>query len=244
LRNLVFLGVILCAVFIEKPFFLREGIMIGAAIASWRLTPKSIHDSNHFTFHPLMEVALLFVGIFATMIPALDWLGLHAKDFARGTPGFFYWSTGILSAVLDNAPTYLSFLTSSFGLFVTDDLVREVATALQNGATLPESELVQRAVGFLHRHHGVGAASLPVEEIKVALLLANPAWAKIVASISVGAVFFGAATYIGNGPNFMVKAIASQTHCHTPSFFGYILRFTLPCLVPMLLLVWFLFFRG
>jgi Na+/H+ antiporter NhaD/arsenite permease-like protein len=63
-------------------------------------------------------------------------------------------------------------------------------------------------------------------------------------AISVGAVFFGAATYIGNGPNFMVKAIADQQRVPTPAFLGYILKYSLPYLAPMLVVIWLLFFRG
>jgi Na+/H+ antiporter NhaD/arsenite permease-like protein len=63
-------------------------------------------------------------------------------------------------------------------------------------------------------------------------------------AISVGAVFFGACTYIGNGPNFMVKSIAEHQRAHAPSFLGYVFRFTLPCLVPVLAVVWWVFFRS
>jgi Na+/H+ antiporter NhaD/arsenite permease-like protein len=62
-------------------------------------------------------------------------------------------------------------------------------------------------------------------------------------AISVGAVFFGANTYIGNGPNFMVKSIADQQKVNTPTFLGYVFKYTLPFMVPMLLMVWLLFFR-
>ncbi len=61
-------------------------------------------------------------------------------------------------------------------------------------------------------------------------------------AIAVGAVFFGAMTYIGNGPNFMVKSIAEQTGIHMPSFFGYILRYSIPILLPIFLVVWLIFF--
>ena len=62
-------------------------------------------------------------------------------------------------------------------------------------------------------------------------------------AISIGAVFFGASTYIGNGPNFMVKAIAERQKVPTPGFLGFIFKYTLPCLAPMLVLIWLLFFR-
>jgi Na+/H+ antiporter NhaD/arsenite permease-like protein len=70
----------------------------------------------------------------------------------------------------------------------------------------------------------------------------TPEFGSLLVAISVGAVFFGANTYIGNGPNFMVKAIADHQKVHTPTFIGYVLRFTLPVMLPMLLIVWLLFF--
>ncbi|NOS71504.1 MAG: sodium:proton antiporter, partial [Verrucomicrobia bacterium] len=163
---------------------------------SYFTTRESVNESNHFNFHPIQEVAILFVGIFATMMPALDWLALNADKLGSPTPGFFYWGSGGLSAVLDNAPTYLCFLEALMG------------------AT----------------HDG----SLPH------LLMTN---ATSVVAISVGAVFFGACTYIGNGPNFMVKSIAEQQKVHTPTFLGYVFKFTLPYMLPMLAVVWWLFFR-
>jgi Na+/H+ antiporter NhaD/arsenite permease-like protein len=82
-----------------------------------------------------------------------------------------------------------------------------------------------------------------VEHIEVAFLLGNSAFNSFILAISVGAVFFGAATYIGNGPNFMVKSIAHHQRVSTPTFLGFILKYTLPCLAPMLVLIWLLFFR-
>jgi Na+/H+ antiporter NhaD/arsenite permease-like protein len=81
------------------------------------------------------------------------------------------------------------------------------------------------------------------DHLKVALLLSDASLARSVIAISVGAVFFGAMTYIGNGPNFMVKSIADQNKIHTPGFISYITKFALPYLLPVCLLVWFLFFR-
>ena len=197
LPNLLFLAVILGAIFIEA-IFVRELLMIAAALGSYFTTKKSVHAANRFNFHPLQEVAILFAGIFATMMPALDWLGLHAREILGATPSpaVFYWGTGGLSAVLDNAPTYLGFFSALSGV-----------TGL--GTT---AELVGQ--------HGL----------------------KIIA-ISIGAVFFGAATYIGNGPNFMVKAIADEEKICTPSFLGFFSKYTLIFLLPVLLVVWLLFFR-
>ena len=199
LANLFFLAVIISAVFINTPPFLREALMLAAAAGSYFTTNKSVHESNHFSFHPVKEVAVLFVGIFATMMPALDWLALNA-DKLLGThpaPGIFYFGSGTLSSVLDNAPTYLSFLSALFGTSGTSDI------------------------------H--------------ALLALHP---KFIIAISIGSVFFGANTYIGNGPNFMVKAIADQQKVHTPTFVDYVWKFTLPFMLPMIVVVWWIFFRS
>jgi Na+/H+ antiporter NhaD/arsenite permease-like protein len=201
LANLFFLAVILGAVFVSQPVFLREALMLAAAVGSYFTTKKSVHKANHFNFHPIREVAVLFASIFATMMPALDWLGLHAKDLLgdNPSPGTFFWGTGGLSAVLDNAPTYLGFLSALSGA---------------SGAK------------------------------EIAELLGQNAGALSVLAISVGAVFFGAATYIGNGPNFMVKAIAGQEKIPMPGFIGFAFKFTLPFLLPVLITIWLLFFRG
>ena len=199
LPNLFFLAVILGAVFVTRPVFVRETLMVAAAIGSYCTTPKSVHAANDFNFHPVWEVAVLFAGIFATMMPALDWLNLNARGLLgdHPPPGIFFWGTGILSSTLDNAPTYLGFLDALFGV---------------TGAGSTGELLTQHALNLL--------------------------------AISVGAVFFGAATYIGNGPNFMVKAVADQQKIRTPTFPGFVLKFTVPFLLPMLLAVWLIFFRG
>jgi Na+/H+ antiporter NhaD/arsenite permease-like protein len=249
--NLVFLGVILGAVFINDPPFLREALMVGAAVASYWTTRRSIHEANHFDFHPIREVAILFAGIFATMIPALDWLQAHAGELGRPSPAFFYWATGVLSSFLDNAPTYLSFLSTEFGAFAHSDVVRQVLEHIRNhGADLgaasgPQSEQLRQVLGLLARYHPVelGSRAVTVEHVEMALILTDPFASRCLVAISIGAVFFGANTYIGNGPNFMVKAIADQKRVHTPSFLGYVLRFAVPYLLPMLVLVWWLFFR-
>jgi Na+/H+ antiporter NhaD/arsenite permease-like protein len=197
--NLLFLGVILGAVFITRPAFVREGLMLAAAAGSWFTTKKSVHAENEFTFHPVIEVAVLFAGIFTTMIPALEWLN-HGAARLLGqdpSPGTFYWGTGTLSAVLDNAPTYLGFLSALSGVAGTGQI----------------SDLLAQKAGH-------------------------------VLAISIGAVFFGAATYIGNGPNFMVKAIAEQRGVPMPSFMNFIIKFSVPFLAPVLIAIWLIFFRG
>ncbi|MGH7952973.1 MAG: sodium:proton antiporter [Limisphaerales bacterium] len=198
LPNLFFLAVILAAVFVNKPIFVREGVMLAAALGSFFTTKKTVHQSNHFNFHPISEVAILFAGIFATMMPALDWLGFHARELlgANASPGIFYFGAGTLSATLDSAPTYLGFLSALFDTTRAKDI----------------SELLNQ-----HSLH--------------------------ILAMSVGAVFFGAATYIGNSPNFMVKAIADHQKIRTPGFLAFVFKFTLPFLLPMLLIVWLAFFR-
>lgn len=200
LKNLCWLAVILVAIFRRHPPFLSEALMIGAAVGSYFMTPKPIHEANDFNFHPIREVAWLFVGIFATMVPALDYLEANAKSLGLSSPITFYWLTGSLSAVLDNAPTYLTFLAAAMGL---------------HDLTLNEPEQVRQLV-----------AGHPRELI----------------AISLGAVFFGAMTYIGNGPNFMVKSIADHAKVHCPAFFAYTIKYAFPILLPIFAVVSLLFF--
>ena len=135
MSNVFFLAVILASVFINNPPFLREALMLLAAIGSYMTTKKPVHEANDFNFHPIKEVAVLFVGIFATMMPALDWLGLNAGRLLGDNPAaaLFYWGSGSLSSVLDNAPTYLSFLSATFGSFVDPEVVAQVKAVVQNG---------------------------------------------------------------------------------------------------------------
>ena len=254
LSNIFFLALILCAVFINRPPFLREALMVVAAAGSYFTTKKPVHEANHFNFHPIQEVAILFIGIFATMMPALDWLGLNAgrllgRDSASG---LFYWGSGTLSSVLDNAPTYLSFLSAVFGSFVNQDVVTQVQHLIQTGGadlaslTGPHAEQIRNTFLALQHYHGdqVLAKGVTTEKIEVCFLLGNVTFNKYILAISIGAVFFGANTYIGNGPNFMVKSIADHQKVHTPTFLGYIFKYTLPFMIPMLLLVGWLFFRN
>jgi Na+/H+ antiporter NhaD/arsenite permease-like protein len=252
LSNILFLAVILISVFVKRPPFLREALMMGAAAGSYFTTKKQVHESNNFNFHPIREVAILFVGIFATMMPALDWLSGNAKELlGEGpAPGVFYWGTGLLSSVLDNAPTYLSFLSASFGSFVKHDIVELVQAHIASGSidfnnlTGPYAEQVRQTLEALQKYHAdhVLAKSVTSDEIEVCFLLGNATFNNYILAISIGSVFFGAATYIGNGPNFMVKSIASHAKVKTPSFVEYIGKFTLPFLVPMLVIIWLVFF--
>jgi Na+/H+ antiporter NhaD/arsenite permease-like protein len=247
LGNVLFLLIILAAVFIHEPVFLREGLMAAAALGSFFLTRKRVHEANHFTFHPINEVAVLFIGIFATMMPALDWLQLNAGKMEVANSTFFYWGSGILSGVLDNAPTYLCFLKTIFGRFVDPHVVTQVSDLVQshgaNLAAMPDE--IRQTFLALQKYHAADLASgkIGTDQIEVAYLLGNAQLNQHIAAISVGAVFFGASTYIGNGPNFMVKSIAVHQKIHTPSFISYVLNYTFPFLLPMLLVVWWFFFR-
>ena len=198
-RNLVFLFLIVAAVFAETP--VREIVMIVSAAAALSFTSQVTLRANEFDFAPIREVAILFAGIFATMAPALDWIALNAPRLGTGTPAQFYWAAGILSSVLDNAPTYLNFLSAALGMH-------------QFSLGNPE---------------------------QVRILMADSE--RFVQAISAGSVLFGGITYVANGPNFMVKSIAERTGVRCPSFFGYMLKYSLPVLVPVYALVWLLFFR-
>lgn len=224
LHNVVFLIVIIAAVFIEAPapVMLREIVMWSAALASYYTTKREIHEKNDFSFLPIKEVAILFAGIFATMVPALDWLELNAATIGIVTPGQFYWGSGILSSVLDNAPTYLNFLTAAFGLHGANiDNVKHMSLML--GLVTPESLGMQNPL-----HAG-------------ALAITGETW-RYIQAVSLGAVFFGANTYIGNGPNFMVKSIAEHAKVECPGFFGYIVKYSIPILIPIFILVWYVCF--
>ena len=199
--NMIFLLMIIGSVFITEPIFIRELIMVACAMISYKLTSKKIHDDNKFNFGPIKEVAILFFGIFVTMIPALELLSKHADDFGLSHPGHFYWVTGVLTSFLDNAPTYLNFLTASMGIYDLSILnVEDVLTFI---------------------------------DTKAVYLVA----------ISVSSVFFGAMTYIGNGPNFMVKSIADYNKINMPSFFGYMYKYSLVILLPFYFLLWYFIFR-
>ena len=179
------------------------GLMIGVACLAYKYANKDALRENEFTVAPIREVAFLFVGIFATLVPALDLLEKHAGDLGITTVRQFYWGSGILSSVLDNAPTYLNFLTAAFGLH---------QFSLENPS-------------------------------HVQTILGDPQLAKYIIAISLGSVFFGANTYIGNGPNFMVKSIAESSGVKCPSFFGYVVKYTLPVLIPLFALVSWLLLR-
>ncbi len=188
--NFFFMAGVVGAVFLPTPW--RELTMIGMAALSLLLGPKQPRHYNRFTWGPILEVMILFAGIFITMVPALILLKQNGAKFGIHEPWQFFWLTGALSGFLDNAPTYLTFLSLAQGLGLPADVV-----------------------GIPHR---------------------------FLEAISVGAVFMGANTYIGNGPNFMVKAIADHAGFKTPSFFGYMLRAGM-FLFPLYLIIHLIFFR-
>ncbi|MCX7834448.1 MAG: sodium:proton antiporter [bacterium] len=245
-KNFFFLLVIILAVLFNKkmPIFVPELIQLSAAFFSYRFTSHKIHHDNDFTFHPIKEVALLFVGIFATMIPALQYLELHASEMGIQTPGMFYWMTGMLSSFLDNAPTYLTFLSAAFGLHgatIDSSYHMHWILGLYTGTIHPVQSLIpgDQVIPF------VKETALPTLMVTNAMGETFPKETSyyFVVAISMAAVFFGAMTYIGNGPNFMVKSIADELGCDTPTFFGYMMKYSIPILLPVLFITWFLWYR-
>jgi Na+/H+ antiporter NhaD/arsenite permease-like protein len=179
----------------HMPFYIkliREWVFILIIALSWLTTKKKVREDNSYSWVPIMEVACVFLGIFATMTPAL--MFLQQNPLPIDQPWQFVYCTGALSAFLDNAPTAMVFH----------------ATA----TTLPVAEGVTAVAGIA------------------------PDFMK---AISMGAVFFGALTYIGNGPNFMVKSIAEQSGIDMPSFFGYMIKFSLIVCLPIYVIVQLIF---
>ncbi|MCW8824229.1 MAG: sodium:proton antiporter, partial [Ignavibacteriaceae bacterium] len=213
MKNVFYLLVIVISVFIDPaviswipslsplPFGIREIIMFSMVVIAYRTADEDILKANEFNFEPIKEVAYLFVGIFATMIPALQLISHEANVLGEKlTPGIFYWATGVLSSFLDNAPTYLNFLSAALGKYgMNVNLASDVS-------------------GFAQLH--------PI----------------YLAAISVAAVFFGAMTYIGNGPNFMVKSISERSGIKMPSFFGFMIKYSIPVLIPIFTIVWLVFY--
>jgi Na+/H+ antiporter NhaD/arsenite permease-like protein len=174
--------------------YLRECVLLTLVGLSLAIGPESVRHGNRFTYGAIIEVAALFLGIFICMQPALQILHVRGPQLGIDNAPKFFWTTGALSSVLDNAPTYLVFF--------------ETAKALPPG---PDA-----------------LAGVNVSEL-------------LLAAISLGAVFMGANTYIGNGPNFMVKTIAEKSGVRMPSFFGY-MAFSGAILIPLFILSTWLFF--
>ena len=180
---------------------------------SLRTTARATRRNNEFSWGPIREVAILFAGIFATIIPALAILQAGEHGALRGLiravnePAHYFWAAGGLSSFLDNAPTYLTFFNTALGKLGQ-----------------PES-----AVPGMLGHLGPE--------------LRDPTFIRYLTAISAGAVFMGANTYIGNAPNFMIKSIAEEAGVKMPSFFGYMFRYAIPFLIPTFVLVTLVFFR-
>ena len=192
LNGLLLVGVLAAVVgqkFLPKP--VGEIVMIACTLLSLWRTPKSVRHHNRFVWGPIIEVAVLFAAIFVTMVPALILLKENGARFGLTAEWQYFWLTGMLSSMLDNAPTYLT-----------------MGTLAAQGNTFP----------WLAETHP-----------------------KLLAAISCGAVFMGANTYIGNGPNFMVKAIAEENGYPMPTFFGYMLYSGL-ILLPLFGIVTLVFF--
>jgi Na+/H+ antiporter NhaD/arsenite permease-like protein len=170
--------------------YLREAVQLALVGVSLMLGSPRVREENKFSYGAIIEVAALFIGIFICMQPALQILDVRGSDLPVKTVAQYFWATGSLSSVLDNAPTYLVFFKM----------------AHIDPANLTESS------------------------------------GKLLAAISLGAVFMGANTYIGNGPNFMVKTIAEKAGIKMPSFFGY-MGYSFAILIPLFVMVTFIFFR-
>src|SRR5205814_2638785 len=209
----------------------REALMIAAALLSRAFTHAQLYEWNEFAYHAISEVAILFIGIFSTMAPALQWLDQNANSMPLRTPGQYYFTSGALSSVLDNAPTYLTFLHAELSQ-VDPNLIDQAAVELARmgrdktlnvrpDLTPPE---VHGAVSAMVQYHGgdVLRGQINADELKVAFLIGVPQGNALIVAISLGAVCFGGCTYIGNGPNFMVKSLADAAGATTPTFFGYV----------------------
>ena len=176
--------------------YLREIVLAVIMLLSWFTTPKHVRRENGYTWTPIVEVAVLFIGIFATMTPALIYLEAHASGLGLHAPWQFFYGTGALSSVLDNAPTAVAFYSMAAGLPAVE--------GAEYVANVPEM---------------------------------------LLRSIALGAVFFGAKTHIGNGPNFMIKSIAEEHGIEMPGFFGYIFKFSLTVLLPIYIITQLIFLR-
>jgi Na+/H+ antiporter NhaD/arsenite permease-like protein len=172
--------------------YLREMVQLALVAVSLLMGPRRVRDANNFDYLAIVEVAALFIGIFIAMQPALEILNARGATLGIDTPQKFFWASGWLSSVLDNAPTYLVF-------FKTAQTMPSDAAALVGGVAEP-----------------------------------------LLRGISLGSVMMGAMTYIGNGPNFMVKTIAEKSGVRMPSFFGY-MAYSCAVLLPILAVNTFLF---
>lgn len=273
IQNFIFISMVLFAVFRPGVFevmarlsqhggemqhlvdvvFSRELIMVLAVMLSLKMTPQEIYKHNVFEYGPIKEVAILFIGIFSTMAPALGWLEHNAEKLHVKSPAQFYFTTGTLSAVLDNAPTYLTFLQVRLSELAEDevDQARQAIAEMQQSGKFVVPDRVTNGnvradlTALLTNHPDrIQSRTLTENQLRLGFLLGVPELARFLIAISAGAVLFGACTYIGNGPNFMVKSIADSAGVRMPGFLGYVFKYSLPILIPTYLVVWLLFLRG
>jgi Na+/H+ antiporter NhaD/arsenite permease-like protein len=198
-------------------YYLREAVQLALAAISLLFGSQLVRKENTFNFIAIGEVAALFFGIFICMQAPLQILNYEGKNIVRHAEELtgmektklFFWSTGALSSVLDNAPTYVVFFETAKSL--SPNTVEELQNDSEWKAEYENGKMVPVGnTGFIDYY----------------LLMA----------VALGAVFMGSMTYIGNGPNFMVKAIAEQSGVKMPSFFGYMIYsfiFLLPILIAM-----------
>ncbi|MDO4586491.1 MAG: sodium:proton antiporter [Planctomycetia bacterium] len=230
------IGVILAVMFLDpskeicgwKPWmFFREIVQLLMVCISLIFGSYSIRKANNFNYAAIIEVAALFFGIFLCMQAPLQILNAkgaviseaankYGQKIQLNEPQQFFWMTGSLSSVLDNAPTYLVFFETAKAASAT-----ELEKLKAEGET-EKAEKLAAEIKLAEEKSGV--------PVPLALLVA----------VSLGAVFMGSMTYIGNGPNFMVKAIAEQSGVKMPSFFGYMV-YSIFILFPILLLMTIVF---
>ena len=233
LFNLVFLFGIIAAVLMSGTFkwgevnilgvhvywqnIAREVLIVVMGLLSLKYTPFSgeLRQSNEFSWEPIAEVAKVFAGIFMTIIPALAIL-------KAGEEGAL---AGLIGAM--QQPYHYFWITGVLSSF------------LDNAPTY--LTFFNTALGKLHLTEAVvpEILSMPYDQLTNQ---SHQEFVRLLVAISVGAVFMGANTYIGNAPNFMVKAIAEQSGIRMPSFFGYML-WSVVILFPLFVIVTFVFLR-
>lgn len=190
---------------------IRDVWIILMGILSLRLTSKETRQGNGFNWFPIKEVAYLFAGIFMTIIPALAIL-------QAGEKGAF---GPLIKAIKD--PSDFFWVTGFLSSF------------LDNAPTY-----------LTFFNSALGKLGLTEMQIRDAFIAGNiyqvyPEFMRFLLAISIGAVFMGANTYIGNAPNFMVKSIAEESGITMPSFFGYMIKYSIPLLLPLFLIISLIF---
>lgn len=232
LHNFLFLGGILLLVFMSGTLELPEVSILGVHIPlqdiyrnlgiilvlvlSFKSTRQELRDANGFTWAPILEVAYLFAGIFITIVPALAML----RAGSEGAMAF------IINAV--EQPWHYFWVTGTLSSF------------LDNAPTY--LTFFNTALGKLHLTEGEVSSFLAGAATGGDVLVRLQTFETMLVAISIGAVFMGANTYIGNAPNFMVRSIAEENKIYMPSFFGYMFWSVL-ILVPVFILVTFVFLR-